>query len=85
MATVLAHGLFGVGSNIYLYVGGAGTATINAPGRSNFVVRSYAAEGSAYADLLVNEIAPYSGVVPMRGGLQVIEVMVEGEWSIVFG
>lgn len=76
--------LTGAGSGVYLYIGGAGTATINAPADTNFVVRSYSAGSAASADLLVNEIGPYSGVVPVRDGVQIIEVMAEGDWSIAF-
>jgi hypothetical protein len=45
---------------------------------SNFVIWAY----GQYVDLLVNEIAPYTGVVVAGSDTAVIAVTADGEWSI---
>lgn len=45
---------------------------------SNFIIYSY----STSADLLVNEIAPYSGTVILPSNTIILEIIAEGNWSI---
>jgi hypothetical protein len=45
---------------------------------SNFVIRSY----GNYVDLLVNEIAPYTGTIVLSSDMVVLEIIATGPWSI---
>jgi hypothetical protein len=51
----------------------------NASGNSNFVIWSYSDNG---LDLVVNEIAPWSGTVMVDNTTAVIQISASGPWSI---
>jgi hypothetical protein len=54
-------------------------ATITNRGQDNFVVTAFS---DTTSDLLVNEIGPYSGEVPLPDGTLLISVLSTGAWSI---
>jgi hypothetical protein len=56
-------------------------ATITNKGGTNFAVISYA--GSAYGDLLVNEIGAYKGTVYIEPGINRLKVTSSSSWTIV--
>lgn len=70
----------GAGDSILIFPDGADLAIIDAStAKSNFVVYAY---GESGLDLLVNEIAPYTGTVMIPSGATGLEIEAEGEWSI---
>jgi hypothetical protein len=83
-APVLASGATGKGDAVYQWTGKATTWTItNAGGTGNFVVSTYGS-GLISQDLLVNEIGPYHGIVPVKGGPAVTTIESDGTWSITY-
>lgn len=69
----------GTGDAVIMLTGGAAdTATIKNSGDGNFAVHAYGRYG---ADLLVNEIGDYDGVVIVNGA-NLLDVISEGSWSI---
>lgn len=67
----------GVGDDVVLFNGDTMVAEVSNQGSSNFAVWLYGAS----SDLLVNEIGPWSGSVPVRdSGVMVITA--EGPWTI---
>lgn len=81
---------FGIGDNVtgvFPGIEGDNIVTIvNTSASSNFVVKSYAFDGSS-ATLLADEVGDYSGLVryKMRNTLYYIEVHSDGAWAIDFG
>ncbi|MFC2153814.1 hypothetical protein ACFLQ7_04210 [Actinomycetota bacterium] len=57
----------------------AGIATLTHNGSSNFIVWAWA--GSS-RDLLVNEIGPYFGSVPVGAGYSVFDISSDGPWTV---
>ena len=74
----------GAGDAVFLYDGPAGGLTATHDGDRNFVVKQETAEAFAFG-LLVNEIGPYSGTVPLSAGPSVITVTASGNWSLGVG
>lgn len=60
-------------------VEGLVSAAIQHTGESNFAIIGYSSSG---ADLMVNEIGPYSGEVPIASGTFLLEVSADGSWTI---
>ncbi|MCH1883948.1 TM2 domain-containing protein [Agrococcus sp. ARC_14] len=71
----------GSGDGVFLYGGDAGAAAITHDGQANFIVQQHS-EDLFTMPLLVNDIGPYSGTVPLNGGPSVITVMADGGWTI---
>jgi hypothetical protein len=71
----------GHGDDVILYKGSAKPAAIAHDGTSNFVVKTY---GGRSPDLVVNEIGPYNGTVPLTGP-SVVGINADGNWSITVG
>lgn len=69
----------GAGDAVLLYDGGPATWAITHDGSSNIAV---IAHGGLFPDLLVNEIGPYSGTVPVSAGPSVVILKADGGWSI---
>lgn len=84
-----ATGTFGKGrtigesrSTVWHYVGAAGTARLtNNATTGNFIVVAYNAD-TGYSDLLVNEIGPFDGHVPIKAR-QYLEIKSDGPWAII--
>lgn len=71
----------GSGDAVFLYDGPTGALTATHDGDANFVVSEDT--GSAFEfGLLVNEIGPYSGTVPVSAGPSVIDVKANGGWTL---
>jgi hypothetical protein len=70
----------GTGDDVVSFVGQPGTATFNCQIRGNFAVWSYST--SSGKDLIVNKIAPYSGMVVLPSGTFMIVVKAPGPWSL---
>lgn len=68
----------GVGDDVVIYMGGTGIATLHHSGQSNFAIWYYGSR----TDLLVNEIGPYDGRVPIGGGPAVLDINADGPWSV---
>ena len=74
----------GARDGVFLYSGSAGKLTATHDGGSNFVVQEET--GKAFSiGLLVNEIGPYSGTVPLSSGPSVITVGAGGNWTLLVG
>ena len=74
----------GAGDVVFLYSGKAGKLTVTHDGSSNFTVSEET--GEAFHDgLLINEIGPYSGTVPLSSGPSVIVVGADGNWTLLAG
>ena len=59
-------------------------AALTHDGESNFVV--FEETGDAFSmGLLVNEIGPYSGTVPLSAGPSLISISADGAWTAVVG
>lgn len=71
--------ILGVGDDVILLDGEPDLLKIDAStAESNFIVWGY----GNYSDLLVNEIAPYTGVVIAGNDVLILVIEAEGEWSI---
>lgn len=71
----------GAGDGVFLYSGKAGKLAATHDGSRNFTVSEETSE--AFHDgLLVNEIGPYSGTVPLSSGPSVIVVGADGNWTL---
>lgn len=71
----------GAGDAVFLYSGDAGALAITHDGQANFIVMEHT--DSMYSmGLLVNEIGPYSGTVPLTAGPSVVTVMADGAWTL---
>lgn len=73
----------GSGDTVGLYDGPGGALTTTYPGDGNYVV--WETRGLLEGGLLVNEIGPYSGTVPLGAGPSVVSVQAEGEWTLTVG
>jgi TM2 domain-containing membrane protein YozV len=74
----------GTGDSVFLYNGGASRLTAIHDGTSNFAIVEET--GKAFSmGLLVNEIGPYSGTVPLSSGPSVISVSADGNWTLTVG
>ncbi|MDE0546341.1 TM2 domain-containing protein [Microbacterium sp. C7(2022)] len=71
----------GAGDAVFLYDGGAGALTATHDGERNFVVIEETSE-LFNLGLLVNEIGPYSGTVPLSAGPSVLSVNADGNWTL---
>lgn len=69
------------GDGVYRYTGDAATWQASHDGESNFVV-SYFSDDLFEWSLLVNEIGPYEGTVPVTAGPAVVVVNADGDWSL---
>ncbi|MRG59976.1 hypothetical protein GE115_08855 [Agromyces sp. CFH 90414] len=74
----------GAGDAVMLYDGPAGALTATHDGDANFMVSEETAAAFSVG-LLVNEIGPYSGTVPLTAGPSVIEVGANGNWTLTVG
>lgn len=74
----------GSGDVVFLYDGSAGALTATHDGTRNFVVFEETAE-LFNMGLLVNDIGPYSGTVPLSAGPSVITVNADGGWTLTVG
>lgn len=64
---------------VAIYGGTPDTLTVDAKGKSNFFIYGYGRTGT---DLVVNEIAPYSGTSILSKDTQVLVINAEGPWTI---
>jgi hypothetical protein len=75
------------GDGVFLYDGGPSALNLFYPGSGYFGV--WETKTGTYqpldTDLLVNEIGPYSGSVPLRNGYSVIDVSADGAWAASVG
>ena len=74
----------GAGDAVFLFDGPAGKLTATHDGSANFVLSEETGEAFSMG-LLVNEIGPYSGTVPLSGGPSVIIVTADGNWTLTAG
>ncbi|MDQ0375830.1 TM2 domain-containing protein [Cellulomonas humilata] len=74
----------GSGDAVFLYDGGTGALTATHDGDGNFVVSEDTGELFEFG-LLVNEIGPYSGTVPLSAGPSVVDVKANGGWTLTVG
>ena len=74
----------GSGDAVFLYDGSAAALTATHDGTRNFVVIEETAE-LFNMGLLVNDIGPYSGTVPLSTGPSVITVNADGGWTLTVG
>ncbi|WP_235523392.1 TM2 domain-containing protein [Cellulomonas sp. Root485] len=74
----------GSGDAVFLYDGATAALTATHDGDSNFSVSEDT--GSLFEfGLLVNEIGPYSGTVPLSSGPSIIDVKANGGWTLTVG
>lgn len=74
----------GSGDAVFLYDGETGALTATHDGDSNFSVSEDT--GSLFEfGLLINEIGPYSGTVPLSAGPSVVNVGANGGWTLTVG
>ena len=71
----------GAGDAVFLYSGDAGALAATHEGQRNFTVIEHNDEMFSMG-LLVNEIGPYSGTVPLSAGPSVIAVTADGNWTL---
>ena len=74
----------GAGDGIFLYSGAAGKLVASHDGSSNFTVTEETSKAFHFG-LLINEIGPYSGTVPLSAGPSVIVVGADGNWTLNAG
>ena len=74
----------GSGDAVFLYDGGTGALTATHDGDGNFVVSEDTGDLFEFG-LLVNEIGPYSGTVPLSAGPSIIDVKANGGWTLTVG
>lgn len=78
MARRFGDAIDGVGDDVVYYEGDTGAAQVTHNGESNFQVTSYGDRREG----MVNEIGPYDGSVPLRGGV-FVEIVAEGVGLVV--
>lgn len=71
----------GSGDAVFLYDGAAAALNATHDGERNFVIYEETADAFNFG-LLVNEIGPYSGTVPLSSGPSVITVTADGGWTL---
>ncbi len=69
----------GAGDDLFLVFGNPDIGTFSCTVRGNFVVYAY---GDSGRDLLINEIAPYSGKTIIPKDTFMLEVIAPGEWTV---
>lgn len=74
----------GSGDAVFLYSGPAARLTATHDGRENFSVLEETGSAFHYG-LLINEIGPYSGTVPLSAGPSVVSVTADGNWTMTVG
>lgn len=74
----------GSGDAVFLYGGPAARLTATHDGSENFAVLEETGEAFHYG-LLINEIGPYSGTVPLSAGPAVVCVTADGNWTMTVG
>ncbi|TFD23452.1 TM2 domain-containing protein [Cryobacterium sp. TMS1-13-1] len=72
----------GAGDGVFLYDGSTGKLTATHDGSSNFAIIEETDELFSMG-LLVNEIGPYSGTVPLGSGPSAIVVSADGNWTLL--
>jgi hypothetical protein len=78
-APAFTTGYNGTGDTVLLHQGTGGSSAINATGTGSFIVKIYTAGRSA---TLVNQTAPWSGLVPLPSGISLIAVRAPGPWTV---
>lgn len=78
-APVTALPAAGLGDVVFLYDGDPGTWAITHDGDANIAVIQF---GGLFPNLMVNDIGPYTGSVPVQAGPSVIVVNANGNWTI---
>ena len=71
----------GAGDGVFIYDGDAGVLEATHDGQSNFVVREEADQLFS-SGLLVNEIGPYEGSIPVQAGPSIFVVEADGNWTV---
>ncbi len=74
----------GQGDAVFLYGAAAATLSVTNEGEGNFVVQQYTGNPLDFG-LLVNEIGPYQGKVPLTAGPSVVSVQSTGAWTMSVG
>jgi hypothetical protein len=74
----------GTGDGVFLYDGDAGALALTHDGEANFVVIEETGEALSMG-LLVNEIGPYTGSVPLSSGPLLLSIIGDGAWTAVVG
>lgn len=69
------------GDGVFIYDGAAGVLATTHDGQSNFVVREEADQLFS-SGLLINEIGPYEGTVPVQAGPSIFVVEADGNWTV---
>lgn len=70
----------GEGDGVFLYTDGAGSLTFAAPAESHVAVVQDTGSDLEWG-LLVNEIGPYEGTVPIKAGPSLLVLTVTGDWT----
>lgn len=71
--------LKGSGDAVYKYEGPAAVASITHTGSANFVVHQ---SDGTWPNLLINEIGPYEGSVPLMAGPSLLLITADGAWTV---
>lgn len=71
----------GTGDGVFLYDGAAASLTATHDGERNFMISEETTK-AFHIGLLVNEIGPYEGTVPLSAGPSVITVGADGGWTL---
>jgi hypothetical protein len=67
------------GDDVLVVIGAPAIANFSSPPKGNFAIWAIGDDGR---DLIVNEIAPYTGTVPLKSGVFLLIVTAEGPWSV---
>lgn len=78
-APLAAGPLKGSGDAVYKYEGPAAVAAITHTGTANFVVHQ---SDGTWPNLLINEIGPYEGSVPLMAGPSLLLITADGAWTV---
>jgi hypothetical protein len=70
----------GTGDGVYLYDGGATSATLSHAGEGHFAAIQHS-DDLFGVNLLANEIGAYTGTVPVQAGPAVLTITAEGDWT----
>lgn len=71
----------GAGDGVYLYDGPAARLTVDYGGSGHFAVVEETSDAWSIG-LLVNDIGPYQGTVPLSAGPSVVMITAEGAWEL---
>lgn len=69
------------GDGVFIYDGASGVMAVTHDGQSNFVIREEADQVFS-SGLLINEIGPYEGSVPVQAGPSIFVVEADGTWTV---